>query len=220
MLMCGARFGWKEAPRPTPLASADRAALAEQIGYRDHLVAEITARTAQLSHDRTPAVRQRAIAELARLTADRDALSQEIADTLRTTDTLAATARLLQSCPGIGPLTAAVLAAPLPELGTLKAKAIASLAGLAPCDDRSGQRVGKARITGGRPRVRAAWYLAALVAVRHHPVLKAFYGRRIAAGKPPKLALIACARKLLVLLNAMLRTEQPWNPPQLAQNQP
>ena len=119
---------------------------------------------------------------------------------------------LLASVPGVGPITARTLIAELPELGTLDGKRIASLAGLAPFTRQSGQWTGKAMIAGGRKSVRSALFLASLVACRHNPVLKAFRQRLIDAGKPKMLIAIAAARKLLTILNAILRDKQPWRP--------
>src|SRR3954463_13984484 len=119
---------------------------------------------------------------------------------------------LLASVPGVGPVVARTLIAELPELGTLDKKKIASLAGLAPYPRQSGQWKGKSMIGGGRKSVRSALFLAALVASRHNPVLKAFRQRLIAAGKPKMVALIAVARKLLTILNAILRDQKPWQP--------
>jgi transposase len=119
---------------------------------------------------------------------------------------------LLASVPGVGPITARTLIAELPELGTLDGKRIASLAGLAPFTRQSGQWKGKAMIAGGRKSVRSALFLASLVACRHNSVLKAFRQRLIDAGKPKMLIAIAAARKLLTILNAILRDKQPWRP--------
>jgi transposase len=119
---------------------------------------------------------------------------------------------LLQSVPGIGKVVARTLVASLPELGTLSGKQIASLAGLAPRARDSGTQRGKRSIGGGRIDVRCALYMATLSAVRFNPVLAAFYRRLRAAGKAAKVAQIAVARKLLTILNAMLRDERPWTP--------
>lgn len=119
---------------------------------------------------------------------------------------------LLQRVPGIGPVVAHTLLAALPELGALNRRAIAKLVGVAPLNRDSGTWRGRRTIHGGRASVRAAVYMAALVASRHNAVLRAFYHRLLAAGKPKKLALVACMRKLLTILNTMLRTQQPWAP--------
>ena len=119
--------------------------------------------------------------------------------------------RLLVSVPGVGPVTAAILLALMPELGRRPPKQLAALAGLAPFNNDSGTRRGQRSIRGGRKRVRDALYVAAFVATRHAPRFKAFYKTLTAAGKPRKLALIAVARKLLTVLNAILRDRQPFH---------
>ena len=119
---------------------------------------------------------------------------------------------LLQSAPGVGPVTSLTFLAALPELGTLNSKQIANLVGVAPINRDSGTMRGKRRISGGRAQVRAVLYMATLVAVRHNPVLRTFYERLLAAGKTDKVALTACMRKLLVILNAMVKSQKPWSP--------
>jgi transposase len=121
-------------------------------------------------------------------------------------------AKLLRSMPGIGPTIAATLLAALPELGTLERGQIAALVGVAPFTIQSGVHRGQGHITGGRPPVRVALYLAALTARRCNPTIRAFYEHLIAAHKPRKVALIACAHKILTILNAMLRHGTSWNP--------
>jgi transposase len=117
---------------------------------------------------------------------------------------------LLQSVPGVGPQTVATLIVHLPELGTLNRKQIAALAGVAPFNRDSGTLRGRRTIWGGRAALRATLYMAALVAKRWNPVLKAFYARLVDAGKPVKTALVACMRKLLTILNAMMRSRSIW----------
>lgn len=118
--------------------------------------------------------------------------------------------RLLRSVPGAGPVLAATLLALLPELGHLDRWQVAALAGVAPLNQDSGQFRGRRRVWGGRSQVRPALYMAALVASRHNPVIRAFYLRLLEAGKPRKVALTACMRKLLTLLNALARDESTW----------
>lgn len=117
---------------------------------------------------------------------------------------------LLASVPGVGPVIARTLIAGLPELGRLGRKQIAALAGLAPYTRQSGQWRGRSFIGGGRSAVRTALFMGAMVAKKHNPILKAFFDHLVAAGKPKMVALIAVARKLLVILNAILRDKQPW----------
>ena len=119
---------------------------------------------------------------------------------------------LYRSVPGVGPVVSRTLIADLPELGRLSHREIASLVGLAPLARDSGTMIGKRMVFGGRASVRSALYMAAVVGVRHNPILRAFYARLRERGKPPKVALIACAHKLLTTLNAMARTGDPWRP--------
>jgi len=122
--------------------------------------------------------------------------------------------KVVRSFPGIGPVTSATCLAQLPELGTLSEKQIARLVGVAPINRDSGQHRGKRAIAGGRAHVRCNLYMATLVATRHNPVIRAFYQRLLKRGKLKKVALTACMRKLLVILNAMVRDLKPWQVPQ------
>jgi transposase len=117
---------------------------------------------------------------------------------------------LLASVPGVGPVIARTLIAELPELGALDRRRIAALAGLAPYTRQSGQWRGKSFIGGGRKTVRSMLFLGAMVAARHNPVLKAFRDKLVDSGKPKIVALIAVARKLLTILNAIIRDAKPW----------
>jgi transposase len=120
---------------------------------------------------------------------------------------------LLDSVPGVGTVTIFTLLADLPELGKLNRQEIAALAGLAPFNRDSGPKRGKRRIFGGRSSIRRVLYMAALSATRHNPVIRAFYHRLMAAGKLFKVAITACMRKLLTILNSMMRTQTPWKCP-------
>lgn len=146
---------------------------------------------------------------IALLTAQRRAIESELAGSLDAAGK-AARGRLLQTAPGVGPAVAMTLLADLPELGTLDRRAIASLAGLAPHISQSGLGAGRAAISGGRPCVRTALYLAALSAIRSERGFKAEYQAMRAAGKPAKVAIIAIARKILTILNQMARENTPW----------
>jgi transposase len=118
---------------------------------------------------------------------------------------------LLDSVKGVGPVTILTLTAALPELGSLGRRQIAKLVGVAPLADDSGPRKGKRRIWGGRSNVRAVVYMATMAAITHNPAIKVFHSRLIAAGKPQKVAIVACMRKLLTVLNAMLRDQAMWD---------
>jgi len=119
---------------------------------------------------------------------------------------------LLRSCKGIGPITTHTMVSCLPELGTLSGRQISALVGIAPFNDDTGKHQGRRHIQGGRLDVRAVLYMATLAAIRHNPVIRNFHRRLIAAGKAKKVAITACMRKLLTILNAMLRDKKPWQP--------
>ena len=123
---------------------------------------------------------------------------------------------LLEGVKGVGPTLASVLLAELPELGTLGGKQIAALAGVAPVNRDSGKRQGSRTTWGGRAPLRATLYMGTLVATRFNPVIREFYQRLLAAGKPKKVALVACMRKFLVILNAILKHRVPWQPQKAA----
>ena len=123
-----------------------------------------------------------------------------------------ATLALLVTVPGVGPVVGATVVAELPELGRLRRQEVAALVGVAPLNRDSGQHRGRRGVWGGRGAVRAALYMAALVASKHNPVIREFFERLLKAGKPKKVALVACTRKLLVILNAMMKSGQQWNP--------
>lgn len=210
-----ARYAAAERPRPSLPVAPARRALRELLAYRTQLIAERTARRQQLAGYQDAGLRARAEAALAGLEQEERDLDQAIARHLADTPELAAPAALLMSVAGVGRGTAAALLAELPELGRLTAKQIASLAGLAPHACDSGTLRGHRMIYGGRAAVRRALYMAALTAMRRNAVIRAFYERLRARGKKPKVALVACMRKLLVILNALVKTGTPWNPPQV-----
>ncbi len=137
-------------------------------------------------------------------------LDKDIASFIRKSPLWREKENLLRSVKGIGPVNASMLLARLPELGQLNRKKISALAGLAPFNRDSGKYRGKRTIFGGRADVRSALYMAALTAIRHNMVIKTFYERLVHAGKLPKVAITACMRKLLVILNAMVRTNTSW----------
>ena len=197
-------------PEPEPAPDPARRRLAALVARRDDLQATITREKQRLALTEDGFLR-RAIGALLRvLVRHRAALEAEIAAQIAADQGLAERAALLRSAPGVGPAIAAVLTARLPELGRLDRRAIASLAGLAPQARDTGGRRGRRRIWGGRREVRRALYLAAFVASRHDPGLRAVRDRLRAAGKPHKVVVIALARKLLTRLNAMVRDQTAW----------
>ena len=137
-------------------------------------------------------------------------LDQEIEEFVKGTPIWKEKDALLQSVPGVGPVTSATMLGMLPELGLLNRQEIAALVGVAPVNKDSGKKQGKRRIYGGRADVRSVLYMAALSAKKFNPVIRIFYERLIQHGKEKKVALTACMRKLIVILNAMVRTKQPW----------
>jgi len=138
------------------------------------------------------------------------ALNKELEEFVKASAVWKAKDALLQSVPGVGPVTSATMLGMLPELGKLTRQAIAALVGVAPLNKDSGKKQGKRKVYGGRADVRSILYMAALAAKKFNPIIRKFYERLIQHGKEKKVALTACMRKLLVILNAMLHTNQPW----------
>lgn len=219
-----ARMGRALELPPTPPEDLDRARLSDLVARRDDLVATIRAEKNRAGTACDPWLAREIAALLDVLQAHLKAVEDVIAALIETRDRLAAEARRLRSVPGIGPTLAAVLIARLPELGQLDHRKIASLTGLAPHASDSGLHRGKRRIWGGRADVRRTLYLLrgayaaplgprsplTFIASRYDPTLKAFRKRLEDAGKPAKLAITACARKLLTILNAMVRNNQDY----------
>ena len=207
-----ARMGAALDLRPTERPSRAQRDLADLTVAREALVAD---RVAALNHrdsQRMELLRQQCRRRLAQIERQLAAVDAAIARTLAEDEGLARRARLLASIPGVGPVTAAGLLATMPELGSLDAKAAASLAGLAPMARESGQWQGKRFIQGGRAPVRRLLYMAAVTATRHNPDLARKYSELVGRGKPPKVALVAVMRKLLLLANALLRQNRLWTP--------
>jgi transposase len=212
-----ARYGAISQPAPTPLPDPARTALGEILACRRQLIDEITVRTQQLEHLQTPAMRARVEKTLAFLRQEAKELTKLLRQTIQADAALADDFALLTSMPGCGPVLAATLLADMPELGRLDRRKVAALAGLAPVARDSGLRENKRVIKGGRSQVRRALYMAAVASLRIKvsPV-KQRYDQLIARGKAPKLALTALMRKMLVTLNAMLKTRQAWKSPREA----
>lgn len=136
----------------------------------------------------------------------------ELKRRIETHDDFRVTDELLRSVPSVGRVSSSTLIALLPELGALPHRQIVALVGLAPLNDDSGKRIGRRRIWGGRSEVRTVLYMATISALRSNPVIRTTYQRLVAAGKPKKVAIVACMRKLLTILNAIVRDQTPWNP--------
>ena len=206
-----ALFAERVRPEPRPLPDAAAQALEAVLTRRRQLLEMLTAERNRLGFARAPQIRrgiQQHIRWLERQLVDVD---RDLAQAIQASPVWRATEDLLRSVPGIGPIVSRTLIGELPELGHLSRKQIAALVGVAPLARDSGTLRGKRLIWGGRAAVRAVLYMGALVATRHNPVIRAFYQRLRKAGKPAKVALTACMRKLLVILNAMVRTETPWS---------
>jgi transposase len=198
-------------PPTTEAGLAARERLAWLNKRRDQLVANRQQERTREPECPDPTSRQSIAAHLAWLDAAIEAIEAQIAAAIAQEPDLEHDRRLLVSVPGVGPVTAATLLALMPELGRRSPKQLAALAGLAPFNNDSGIRRGHRSIRGGRKRVRDALYVAAFIAARHAPRFKAFYKTLTAAGKPRKVAIIAVARKLLTVLNAILRDRQPFH---------
>jgi transposase len=204
-----AHFAEATKPEPRPLPDEETRLLADLVARRRQIVEMIGA---ERQRERRATARiKRSIARLIKaLEKELASVNADIDDAVRGSPVWREKEDLLASVPGIGPTIARTLIAELPELGRLGRKQIAALAGLAPFTRQSGQWRGKSFIGGGRTSVRTALFMGAMTARQHNPVLKAFFDRLIAAGKPRMVALIAVARKLLTILNAVLRDQKPW----------
>lgn len=205
------RFGEATQPKPTKLPSSDEQKLSAWMTRRHQVVDMLTMEKNHLSSAH-PAV-------LASVKTIMDALQEELDDLNRQIDEFIdqhpdfkQKKDVMQSVPGVGKVTAAILLADLPELGTVDRKNAASLVGVAPFNNDSGRHRGKRRVKGGRPSVRTVLYMAALSAIRCNPVIRSFYQRLLAAGKEKKVAIVACMHKLLTFLNAMVRDLKKWEP--------
>jgi len=206
-----ARFAAAARPQPRPAPDETLQALADLVTRRRQIVAMIGAEKQR--EKRAPARLRKSIARLLKaLQKELSEVEADIDDTMRGSPIWRENEDLMISVPGVGQTIARALMADLPELGRLGRREIAALAGLAPHTRQSGQWKGQSFISGGRAEPRSCLFIAAMVAARHNPPLKAFYQRLIAAGKPKKLALIAVARKLLTILNAIIRDKKPWQP--------
>lgn len=202
-----------EATRPEPRALPDEATrlLADLVARRRQIIEMIVAERQR--EKRATSRLKRSIARLVKaLEKELASVDTDIDDAVRSSPAWCEKEDLLASVPGIGTIIARTLIAELPELGSLDRKKIAALAGLAPFTRQSGQWRGRSFIGGGRTAVRSALFMGAMSARRFNPTLKAFFDRLVAAGKPRMVALIAVARKLLTILNAVLRDQKPWRP--------
>ena len=206
-----AQFGEAVRPPVRPCSDAQTQELAHLVARRRQLVEMLTAEKNRLTRA-VPTVRRLIERHIDWLRHELKDLDGTLKDAVQSSAVWREKEDLLKSAPGVGPVVAATLLAALPELGRLNRKQIAALVGVAPLNRDSGTLRGKRSVWGGRAHVRAALYMGALVAARHNAVIRTFYQRLLAAGKTPKVALTACMRKLLTILNAMLKNNQRWQP--------
>ncbi len=199
-------------PQLRPLPDAEQRALEALIARRTQLVEMIVAEGNRLHATRDPAVRTDIEAHLVFLDGRRVQMDRELHKAIEAHSALKTRFDLLVSVPGVGKIVALTLLSDLPELGALNRRQVAALAGVAPLNRDSGQLRGYRGTWGGRASVRRVLYMAALSAIRCNPSVRRLYARLVTAGKPTKVALVACMRKLLVILNAMLRSGTRWAP--------
>jgi transposase len=206
-----ARFGATMKPQATARREEAQVVLTEQVTRRRQLVLILTGEKNRLQ-TASPTIQAHIGRHITWLQTEIETLEQQISQVIAAKPAWTETVQRVDSVPGIGFITAATLVADLPELGQLNRQKIAALVGVAPFNHDSGKQRGKRRIFGGRTSVRSVLYMATLSAIRHNAVIKAFYQRLLDKGKLKKVALIACMRKLLVILNTMVKTGQDWNP--------
>ena len=206
-----AHFAEAVRPEVRPLPDSDTQELHSLTARRTQVVEMLVAEKNRLGRA-SRAVAPRIRAHIQWLEQELEDLDQGLQQTLRRSPVWREQDNLLRSVPGVGPQLSVALLSDLPELGTLGRRQIAALVGVAPMNRDSGTMRGRRTVSGGRARIRAVLYMGALVASRHNAVIRSFYQRLLAGGKPKKLALTACMRKLLTILNGMVKTGQCWNP--------
>ena len=212
-----ALFAERIRPQPRPIRDAEAQELEALVVRRRQVVDMITAEKNRLSAA-PPSKRVRtAIGRTIKwLQAQLEEIDSDLDKTVRSSPAWREKEDLLRSVPGVGKVLSRTLLSLAPELGTLGRKQIAALVGVAPLNRDSGTQRGRRCIWGGRAHVRAVLYMSALVAARYNPMIRAFHQRLVAAGKLPKVAIVACMHKLLSILNAMIRSKSPWAPEAIA----
>lgn len=205
-----ALFAERVQPPIRALPDAQTRMLDELVTRRRQVIEMIVAEGNRLKQARLKRLQKRIERHCKLLQAELTEIEKDLNDSIRGTPIWRQTDELLQSVPGVGKNVARTLIAELPELGSLDRRKIAALVGVAPFNRDSGKWRGRRMVSGGRSGVRAALYMSALVASRYNKTIKIFYQRLRAAGKPPKVALVACMRKLLTILNAIVREQKPW----------
>jgi transposase len=207
-----AKFAALVQPEPRRKAPEQEAILAELVTRRRQLSDLMTQESNRLPHARHPQVKKSLKKSLRTLERQIEDLDKLIRQNIDSDDGLRRKDEIVQSFKGVGPGTSAMLLAQLPELGRLNRQQIAALAGLAPWDFQSGKWAGQSKIWGGRMPVRNMLYMAALSAIRFNPAIREFYCRLLSCGKKKKVALTACMRKMLVILNTLVRNDSLWLP--------
>jgi transposase len=207
-----AEFAARVQPRTSVRTSEKQAELDELVARRRQLIAMHAAEKTRLHQSRAKAIRKSVGHLLDLLRKEIDEVDELLAKLIEADDDWREKFRILESTPGVGEVTSTTLVAELGELGKLNRQAIAALVGVAPLNHDSGQLRGKRAIWGGRAAVRSALYMAAFAARRCNPVIRNFAERLEQAGKPFKVVMVACMRKLLTILNSMIRERTPWNP--------
>jgi transposase len=205
-----AQFAQMVQPQPTPLPDATQQKLSNLVTRRHQLIDMLVMEKNRL-HQACLEVQPQIQHHIDWLTEELNKLDRRLDDFIKKTPIWQEKVKLLQSVTGIGPVISRNIIAYLPELGTLDRKKIAALVGVAPFNHDSGKFKGKKMIRGGRSRVRCLLYMAAVVASRFNNVIRAFYEKLVQAGKPKKLALTACARKLLIIINTMVKNNTCWD---------
>jgi transposase len=204
-------FGEKLRPQPNALPDESREQLKALLVRRRQLVDMITAEKNRQSIA-PKGIRREIQTHIDWLKKRLERVDDDLSRSIKSSPIWKAKDDILQSTPGIGPTTSTTMLAALPELGSLNRRAIAALVGVAPMNRDSGQWRGRRTIQGGRSSVRTVLFMSTLVAIKHNPVIRHLYQRLIAAGKPKMVAITACMRKLLTILNAMLKTHSHWSP--------
>lgn len=211
-----ALFAERVQPELRPLPDEQARELDELVTRRRQVIEMMVAEGNRARRLQIKRVKKRVERHLAVLQKELSEIERELDDTIRNTPIWRETEELLTSVPGVGNTTAQAIIAEMPEIGTLDRRQIAALAGVAPFNRDSGTLRGRRMIAGGRSQLRSVLYMAALTASKHNPVIAAFYRRLLAAGKAKKTALIACMRKLLTILNAIVRDRTPWQTASIA----
>lgn len=205
-----ARFAHMLRPHPKSLNSEEQTQFKELLSRRSQLVKMQASEKARIGKVRNPQIMKSIMEHIEWIAAELARIDKDLDSCIKASPLWKAKENILKSVPGVGKLTARCMMADMPELGTMSRKQVASLAGLAPFVRQSGAWKGHSFITGGRAGVRCALYMATMSAIRCNPAIRSFYERLVARGKPKKLAITACMRKLLTILNTLLLEQRMW----------